>query len=206
MNPEQQLPPPPGGGNYDFIMNPGKPPKGGKGLGAVANNRFIMILVAIVGSAVVLMIAIALILNVFVGSKTNLADLVTITQTEQELIRVSKQSKYASDQAIRNAAMSTELTLETQKQEWLTFLAKYGQKVDDKRLALKKDTATDKRLTNAKQTSTYDSTYTLIMRSQLEAYGASLQDAYNNATNKQERTLLRRHYQQVQLLLKQWPS
>ena len=207
MNPEQSFPAPPSG-NYDFIMNPSKQPKPGKsgGLGSIGNNKFIMMIIFIVGAAVVLMIVVAVVINIFFGNKTNLVDLVTIAQTEQELIRVSAKGKQANDQVIKNASMSTFLVLETQKKEWLAFLIKYGEEVDDKRLNAKKDLTTDRKLTNAAQTSTFDSTYSLLMRSQLEAYGASLQEAHSHATSKTERALLSKHYQQVELLLKQWPS
>lgn len=203
MNPDQFAPPP---NNYDFIMSPGKPPKPKKGISSVTSNKFFMIILLIVGGTVTLMIVVAVLLNTFFGSKTNLADLVVLTQTQQEIIRVTAKGKQANDQVIKNAAMSTQLTMETHKKEWLKFLAKYGEEVDDKRLAAKKDTTTDARLKNATLTSTFDSAFTLIARSQVESYGAALQDAHNRATNATERAILARHYQQVELLLKQWPS
>jgi hypothetical protein len=204
MNPDQQFGPPPN--NYDFIMNPGKPPKTSKGISSVTNNKFFMMILLIVGGTVTLMIVVATMLNLFFGDKTNLTDIVAITQSEQEIIRVSTKGKQANDQVIKNAAMSTQLTLETHKKEWLAFLAKYGEEVDDKRLAAKKDLATDARLKNATLTSTFDSAFTLIMRSQVESYGASLQDAHSRATSKTQRAMLAKQYQQVELLLKQWPS
>ncbi len=194
--------------NYDFIMSPTRAPKvSGSGDAKDAiKSPFVIKLLFIIGGTIAVMIAAAVLLNVFLGNKTNVEDLVAIAQRGQEIIRISGEGDTAADQTIRNAAMNTHLGLETQKQQWLIFLAKYGRKVNDEELALKKDKKTDNKLKAARQTSTFDSTFTLLMRSQLEDYGNALKSAYKGATNKQERTLLNSHYGQVQLLLKQWPQ
>lgn len=204
MNPDQPgLPPPPPTNHYDFIINPQQQPK--RSLSGISNNPFIMRLVIIIGGAV-LMIVIALVVNLFFGSKTNVDDLVALTQNQQEIIRVSSQSKDATDQAIKNAAINTEVSLTTQQKEWLAFLNKHGRKVEAKELALKKDAETDKKLTSAKQTSTFDEAYVAILRAQLEAYKNALDAAFAGATNQEEKDLLKKHYTGVELLLQQWPK
>lgn len=193
------------GNNYDFIMSASKPPKAPIG-GGITKDPLIMKLLLIIGGAVGFMIIAAVGVNLFLSSKTNLDDLVAIAQTEQEVVRVSVEGKNANSQPIKNAAMSTQLSVKSQQQAWLTFLQKYRRKVKAEELALKKSTKTDQQLTAAQQTSTFDTTYTTVMRSQLDAYAAQLKQAYSGATNKQERTLLNSQYQGVQLLLKQWPE
>src|SRR5882672_4390605 len=118
MNPEQfnaPAPPPPASNPYDFITTPaGKPPKSGR-LPA-AGNPFVMKLVVIVGGAIILVVVLAIVVNVLFGSKTNVGDLVTLTQAEQEIARVSNQNTTASDQVVAGAAVSTHLTILTQQQ------------------------------------------------------------------------------------------
>lgn len=204
MNPEQPSAPIPGSGNYDFIINPQKPSR--RLLGGISNNPLIMKIVFVAVGAVVLIIIIAVVANILFGTKTNISGLVAITQTEQELVRLSGQSKDATAQAIKNAAVNTEVSIKSQQKQWLAFLDKQGRKVETAELAIKKNDETDKKLTTAKQTSTFDETYTLIMRSQLETYAGALESARNAATSAQERKLLETHQQQVDLLLMQWPT
>jgi hypothetical protein len=191
--------------NYDFIMNPQKAPKP-KLSGGVAGNPFILKLIFVVGGAVAVMIVVAVAINLFFNKKGNVESLVAITQTEQELVRLSTQGGGATGQTVKNAAINTQLSLRTQQKSWQAFLGKRGRDVPQKELDLKKNETTDKTLRAAKQTSTFDSAYTTIMRSQLETYAGDLKAAYITATTNQEKLLLDTHYQQVGLLLKQWPE
>ncbi len=204
MQPDQSAAPTPAP-NYDFILGPDQKPKRVIG-GGIAGNSFIIKLVVIIGGAVLLMIVGALVVNLLFGDKTKLGDIISLTATEQELIRISTEGKEANDQPIRNAAMNTQLSVKSHQQDWFSFLALYGQKVAPEQLVLKKNAATDKRLASAKQTSTFDPTYTTVMRSQLETYAAAIKTAYNGATSKTERDLLDTQYTDVRLLLEQWPQ
>ena len=191
--------------NYDFILSPQQTPKRGLG-GGLFKNDLIVKLIFLVGSAVVLMIIVAVALNLFFSNKTNLGDLISLTAAEQEIVRVSAEGKLAVDQPIKNAAMNTQLSITSHQQDWFAFLGTYNTKVTPKQLILKKDTATDRKLTLAKQNSTFDPTYTDIMRGQLESYAAAIKRAYMGAGNKTERALLDTHYTDVKLLLEQWPQ
>lgn len=196
---------PPPTNNYDFILNPQKPAKKSN-LGDVSSNPFIMKIAFILGGALVVMIILAVTVNLFFSKKTNLEVLVSLAQTEQEVVRISDMSNNATDQTVKNAAINTSVTIKTQQQEWVAFLAKHKRKVETKELSLKRNPATDNKLTLAKQTSTFDTAYTSVMRTQLQAYIAALKTTYQGATSKQERALLGEHYSEAQLLLKQWPS
>jgi hypothetical protein len=201
MEPQPGAPQP----NYDFIMNPDKPAKapligGGKG------DPFIFKLLFIIGGTVIVMIVLALLVNVVFGSKTNVESFVTLTESEQEIVRISGQSREAIDQNVLNAAINTKLTVKSHQQKWLAFLKLHRREVKPEELNLKKDTTTDTRLKNAVQTSTFDATYSSIMRTQLTAYAKSLRTTYNGTTDKLQRELLSKHYDDVQLLLKQWPE
>lgn len=203
MEPQPAAPQPTN--NYDFILNPEKSQKR-KFLGGLGGDTFITKVVFIVGGAIVLMVVLAVVVNLFFGSKTNLDTVVALTKTEQEIARLSAAGEDASNQEIKNSAINTQLVITSHQRSWLTFLGKRGREVKKEELNLGKDTSSDKRLETAKQTSTFDTTYNTLMRSGLTAYASSLKNAYQGASNKQERELLNKHYKDVQLLLKQWPS
>lgn len=209
MNPDQQFGVTPPPANYDFIVNPAQPPKksGGK-VSNIANNAFIMKLLVIIGGTVVLIIGVTVLVNVIFGNKTNYNDLIGITQTENELIRVSAMGAGSNSASVRNAAVNTRLTLISQQGQWLTYLAKFNHKVPAKQLALKKNTNTDKQLSAASAGSTFTVTYIGIMRKSLTDYAGELKTAYTNAApaSKVRRSMLNEDYKQVVLLLQQWPT
>lgn len=208
MNPDQfnaPAPPPPASNPYDFITTGGKPPKSGRL--PSTSNPFVAKLIVLVGGAVVVMIVVTLVVNLLFGSKTNLNDLVSLAQTEQEIARVTNQTQQtATDQTVAGAAISTRLTLLTQQQGVLTYLSTHRHKVGAKDLGLKKNITTDKRLVQAQATSTFDIVFTQIMRGQLQDYATSLQTASDSSSSKMVKTFLTTDYNQVQMLLKQWPS
>ena len=205
MDPQQQpLAPYPSADNnpYQFIMEPPKKQKP-KGMGS---SPFIMKLVFIIGGAVALLIGGAIIINTLFAPTTNIADIVAITQAEQEIVRIAAQGSSGADDSTRNAAISTQLALTTQQQIWLSFLTQHKHKVPVKELGLKKNSTTDSQLAQARATSTFDGTYKTILRNQLEAYAIQLKDAADNAGEVQEKATLTAHYSQVQLLLQQVPE
>jgi hypothetical protein len=202
---DPQPPVAPSSGNpYQFITDPVKPPR--RPFLAFGGGSFIMKLAIIIGGAVVLMIGATVIMNTFFGDKTNLEGLVGLTQNETELALLSQKSTYAEDQAVKGAAANTGLTAESHKRQWITFLATHGREVSSKELVLKHDATIDKALISAQQASTFDVTFTEAMRGQLDNYAKALQTATEHATSDQELSILKMQYDQVQLLLKQWPQ
>jgi hypothetical protein len=196
------------GDPYRFIMEapPKKPKAIAKLPGSIGNNPFIMRLIFFIGGAIVLLVAVAIVINIFFGSKTNVEDLVSLAATQQEIVRVSSQGSYATGQSVKNAAISTKASITTQQQALTTYLSQHGRVVSPVELALKHSAATDKELTKARATSTFDLTFSQHMRSQLQSYAAEMKTAYNNATGKKEKALLAQDYKDVGLLLDQWPD
>lgn len=190
--------------NYDFILNPQKPQK--KLFGGMGGDTFIAKVAFIVGGAIIIMVVGALLVNLIFGSKTNLETLVSLAKTEQEIGRLSDMGKDAVEQQIKNAAINTDLVVTSHQRSWLTFVEKRGREVKSEELNLGKDSSSDRKLTLAKQTSTFDPTYTTLMRASLTDYAKDLKQAYQGATNKQEKLLLDAQYKDVVLLLKQWPA
>lgn len=145
--------------------------------------------------------------NVFLADKTNVNDLVTVAQYQTEIIRLSdEKDTFVTAQSVKNAAITTTLAINTQKQENIEFLRLHNRKLPPAEAKLKKDPATDKQLTLAKETSTYDSTYTKVMREILAQYSRALTTARENSISNTENAMLSKHYDQTQTLLKQWPA
>jgi hypothetical protein len=209
MDPQQQQPlgpyPPAGNNPYQFIMEPPKKQKG-SGKFSLGDNPFIMRLIMISGGAIALIIATTVVLNLFFAPKTSVDDIVSIAQTEQEIIRIATQGQTASSSSIKDASINTQLAVTSQQQTWLNFLAQHKRKVPLKELNLKKNTTTDTQFTQARATSTFDGTFKTTLRAQLEAYNILLKDAADKATSENEKTTLLSHYNQILLLLQQLPQ
>lgn len=199
-------PPQPSGGmtpNYDFIVNPTKPKKPGFSLG---KDPFITKVVFILGGAVVLMVVIWLVVTLAFNSSSNTATLVSLSQRGEEIVRIGALGTDAGSQAVKNAAMNTQVSVKSQQVKLLADLKANGRELKSAELALKKDASTDTRLQQAKQTNTFDKTYSEVMRAQLTAYAGELKTAFDNESNSPRRQALATHYNDVQLLLTSWPE
>lgn len=207
MDPQQQYPS--GNSPYDFILNPPKSPKKNflSGLPG-GENPFMQKLVLLISGAVLLMIVLAIMISVFTSSRsTDTKRLVDIAQTQAEIIRVADQGvTSASQQNVKNLAITAKFSVRTQQNQLITYLAKQGTKVNAEQLTLKRNASTDQKFTLAKQTSTFDTVFSQTMQTELQAYASSLKSAFDQATGKNQRALLSDDYTQVQLLISQVPS
>lgn len=203
MEPTPAAPPP--GNDYNFIMDPEKPKKKGL-MDDSSGNSFIAKIVLLVGGAVALIIVLTVGVNLIFGGRSNVELVVGLTQQQQEIVRLSAEGENALGQQIKNAAINTRLSIRSHQQSWTAFLGKKGRTVPPEELNLKKDTTTDNKLKLAEQTSTFDTTYTTVMRSELEDYAGLLKNTFDATTKKEDRQLLSLHYNEVQLLLEQWPG
>lgn len=193
---------------YDFIMNPGQPqPK--RAVDLNGKNGFLLKIGLIVGGVIILMIAVAIAMNMFAGNKTNTEDLKLLAQTQQEIVRVSASAQTGSgirDQALKNFAANTQLTVASQQTQLVTYLAQNDAKMNNKQLGLKKSSETDTTLKQAQATSTYDIAFKQVIKSSLTNYANEIQTNYNNATATDVRSYLKKSYDQTQLLLQQLPG
>jgi hypothetical protein len=204
MQPEQPTTPVSGDTNYDFIINPQQDTKRGI-LSSAGKDPFITKIAILLGGTVLVLGVLAFVINLIFGGKTNINTITALTQTQQEIVRLSTLEKDAVDQTVKNAAVNTNVTLTSHQQKWLAYLETHGTKLKSEQLALKRDSKTDNRLELAIQTSTFDATYTTVIRTQLTTYANDLKAAYNGKSTKQQRALLNAQYRDVALLLKQWP-
>ncbi len=202
MNPQQDYLGP-NHNPYDFIMNPGKPPK--KGFSAGLPPLALKILL-VLGGVFLVMVLVAIVLSFGSSKSIGKAELIGLAQTQQEIIRISDEGASAAvQQTTKNLATTAVLAIQTQQTQLLTLLEKNGIKTDDKQLALKQDANTDLKFKEATATSTFDTTFSQVIEEQLRAYAVTLQAYYNKTGSKSQRDMFGTDYTQAQLLLSQVP-
>jgi hypothetical protein len=196
---------------YDFIMNPGTPPKKSPlalKVDPSSPKGFLFKIGLIVGGVVVFMIIAAVVVNMLTGDKTNTADITALAQTQAEIVRVSGKanSSTVTNQSLRNFATNTTLTMATQQTKTVALLQTKGIKMNVKKLSLKKDVNIDTELQAASSSNSFDSVFAQIMTKQLNSYTDDLQTYYKNASSNDIKKLLQEDYNQLQLLKTQLPS
>jgi predicted outer membrane protein len=189
--------------NYDFIMNPGTPPRKSMfGGGSSLAMRVLMV----VGGVFVLMIIAAVLLQVIGGggAKFNKGAMLSVVQDQAEIVRLGDRGvKDSTSQAIKNFAITTSLSIKTEQAVLLKYLAENGYKPNDKTLVFKQSAATDTQLDEAKSSSTFDTAYAGIMKQSLEAYKQDLTTAYNSAKSDSTKSVLKVRYSAADTLLVQ---
>jgi hypothetical protein len=204
MNPEQ-YPGSPQHNPYDFIVNPAQPKK--TRLLPGGNNPLVKKLAVIVGCVIIVAIVLGVGASLLGGKKTNTAELFSLAQTQHEIVRVATLGvSRATDQSAKNLAINTELSVATQQQQLVDFLAKHGRGTKDKELALTQNAATDRQLMQAQQTSTFDLAFAQIMQNQIQAYASTIKHLHATSTSTSAKALLNTDYIQTQLLLSQVPA
>jgi hypothetical protein len=206
MDPYQQNqggPQPPQGNPYEFILNPEKnKPKRRLGLGS-GKNRLVMLLIFIVSGVVIFMILVTVLLNAFAPEKIGKAEFMSLAQTQNELIRISGQaSGVARQQVTKNLATTIQYTMKTQQNKVVSAI---GEKVGRKELSLKQKATSDQQLASAKQTSTYDKTFTKLIGTELTSYANEVRTLFDKAATDKDRDLMSDFYAQTQLLIAQVP-
>lgn len=192
---------------YDFIVSPGGPPKKSLLPSLGGQSSFTQKLIFIIGGAFVLIILMWIIGNILGGSGTNTADLTKLVQQQEEIARVSAEGAEGTSRTdIRNAATNTKLSVTSQQQEVLVFLAGQGTEIKEDQQKALENAATDELLETAKTNNTFDTTFIETMQSYLNDYSAAIQTAFDNASDETEQELLRSHFEQVKLLLEQLPK
>lgn len=199
-------PTPPGQNPYDFIVNPGKPPRRNLFGGGASKVQRMAVLAA--GAAVVLIIIIVIVNLIFGGGGGNAVADIKVAQDQTEIARVARLGVQQQDigQAAKNVAITAQLTLASDQQQLIDYLQKNGVKISDKELAALQDPQADQQLSTADANSTYDSTFLSIMQTDLSKYQQTLNTAYQGSKSIDLRQLLRGQYDNAGLLLEQIKS
>lgn len=157
---------------YAFFMEPGKAPKKNL-LGGSSNKKLFIIAGAVVG----LLLLIVFLASLSAGGNKNAAQILTLAQTQQEVIRVAKDgSKNAQSTELKNFAATTITSVSSDQQQLLALFAKNGKKIKPKDLAGGKNPQTDQALAAALAANTYDSTFASTMNSELKTYAGQLKN------------------------------
>ena len=188
---------------YEFIMNPAKPPR--KPLLSGMAGGSLMTKIAVFGGGAVVLIMLIVVVSSVLGSRgSNLQPLVSAGQDQTELIRIATFGiDKAVDQRTKNSAISIRLSLLSDNQALVTYLANNGQKVDGKILGLKKDARTDTQLNQATAASNFDPVFMDVLQKQLTTYQRNLKTAYASTAGPKGKTLLNNEYKAAALLLTQ---
>jgi hypothetical protein len=192
------------GNQYDFIMNPGKPPKPPTKLLPSGNSTFQRAL--IFGGGVVFVIVLIIIIGSALsksGQKST-NDLVDVAQEQTELVRIATDGTInAKSQAAQNLASNVLASMTSAQTQTVAYLQDNHHKVGTKTLALKSDETATTTLTNAKEAGTYDSAFTSIIQQDLNTYATALKRAYDDKPGPKGKAMLNAQYAAAQLLNKQ---
>lgn len=181
-------------------MNPGKPSRRNLFAGSGTALR----IGVVVGGILLLIIIFAVLKSLFSGGDTSLPSLISVAQTQEAITQYTQNGlQNTVSQNAKNFAVAANLAVGSEQQQLLTYLQTNHHKVGNKTLALKTKQDTLTQLTNAATSSTYDSTFTDLMQTQLNDYATALKAAYAANPGPKGRTLLADDYKAVQLLDKQ---
>lgn len=188
-------------------MSPQAPKQRGLRLPGVKDPFISKLIILILGIVIGVVVIGVLVANFLGKTQVNVADLTAVAQTQQEIVRVATQGASTGTQPVtRNFAISVQLSLRTEQLQMVDYLKKQGTKLSTKTLTLKKNTTTDKQLTNASQTSTFDSTFVQIMQNSLVAYNTLLEQSLNRASGANEKKILNADIASANALLQMVPT
>lgn len=181
--------------NYDFIMNSPQPKKG---FGSMKQR----LLIVLVGGLVLLTIIIVVFAMLSGSGGSSVDNLTSLAQQQTEIARIADigVQKSTSD-ATKNLAYTTKLSLLSSQQQTVAFLAKKGKKLNEKTLALKKNSTTDQRLSDAESNNTFDETFTKLLNDELTSYRTAVQAEFKTSTNNAERLILQDSFNGTSLLI-----
>jgi hypothetical protein len=206
MNPQQLHQSPKPGSEYDFFMNPQKPPKQSPLTRYSSGNSLAVRLVVIVAIAFGVMILLSIVISAL-GGGNNKSNLIVVAQDQNELIRVAGLANTSganqSSQQTQNFAQSASLSISSDQTVLLNFMAAHVGKPNPHQLTATKDLTTDSALNNSIASSSFDSTFTSVMQKQLTNYQSALKTAYASSHSITEKQLLNNDYLNAALLLQQ---
>jgi hypothetical protein len=184
---------------YEFITNPGPPPK--KSLLPKVNSKKQRLIIAVAGAVVLLLIGLILLSLLNSGSAALKADYLKLLQQQTELIRVSDVGATKAKQSeAKNLAITAKLTLTSQQIETLKLAKSAGAETNPKFLTLGKNAQTDTQLTTAEQANQFDVTFVKTMLEGLQAYQQTLKKV-QDASDANTKATLSTYYSAVSSLI-----
>ncbi|HYF96866.1 MAG TPA: hypothetical protein VD947_02395 [Patescibacteria group bacterium] len=200
-NPSSQSTPPntpTGSGQYDFIMNPDKTPRGPMLSLGSTKQKILVVIVALI-SLIILYVVASNLLNSSANAQRDKLQQLAIAQTE--ILRVADEaSKKISNKDLLNQATSTQMSVESSKVQVVNALSKRGKKIKDKDLKSVKIAENDKILSDGEQNGRLDETYKKLLEQQLLDYRQRLKSVHESG-NKSEKEIASIADKQIDLLL-----
>lgn len=186
---------------YEFIMQGNQPVKKPMIPGTGGNSMKSRIILVVIGAFILIMGAIGV--NAIVNSgPDNKQQLLELAQQQTELIRVAEIGvKNSSGLQAKNLAITTELTLTTERNTLVAALKTQKVKVNDKTLKAKADSKTDRALTTAQQNNRFDEEFLKTIQEDLKEYQQNMKAAYNTTTNKKLREALKLQYANANIII-----
>lgn len=195
-----------GDGQYDFILNGNQKPKKSLIPLPQGNSRRQRVIVVLAGGVIFTFI-VAVILAIALSGGGSTKDLVAITQTQTEIVRVAEtNASKARGVTTRNFSETVALTMVSSKQQTLSYLSSKKTTVKPKELALGLNAKTDANLKSAEAAGRYDQELLTILEKSLADYRTQINTAYNKATTKSQKQLLQQLFEQVTTLIKNQPA
>ncbi|HSH17977.1 MAG TPA: hypothetical protein VK978_01200 [Candidatus Saccharimonadales bacterium] len=197
QNPNSYQAPQPGNDGqspYDFFMEPGNSPRQSMSPGKK--------MALIVGAAVALLAGLAAMIALLAGTGSPQApQLVSVVQSQQEIVRVASEGREnVQAENLKNFSVTASTAVASQQAELTGLLAKQDIEIDKDQIELGKKPQTDQALTAALSSSTYDTTYTSIMQTELNTYEKRLEEATAASVSEGDRALLQKYTVGAQLL------
>lgn len=185
MQPENQQP------DYNFILDPQQPKKGGLLAGANKTKRMV---IAAAGGLFLLTMFLVLFSLILGGGGENKRLALRLAQQHTELTRVAEiGEEKARGQAAKNLATTTLLTLQSSQPEILAIAGD----VDEKLLAGGQDAETDEVLTAAEQRSQFDEVFTEVLEEGITAYRNDLDTAFSSSSSSKNKEVYSKIYRQL---------
>lgn len=189
---------------YEFITNPGQPPR--RRFNLLPSGAGLPLRIAIVGGALLVLLILFVIIKGLVSGGGNTDALVNVARQQQQIIHLvdnTDQQQTPLSAANQNFAVTAQATLTSAQSQLVTYLANNGHKVKPKTLELTVSATLDEQLKTAAGNSTYNATFKEIMQNQLQDYQQALRTAYAQTSGPKGRKLLSDQFNGSKLLLQQ---
>jgi hypothetical protein len=190
---------------YDFILNPQKPPK--QPLKIFKGNGMVQRAVIVGAGLVFLIVSIVFIMS-FLNRTSNAQaqKLIELAQTQQEILRVAETADdKINDSELNRTRLITLITTRSAIKDTAEALGKRGKKADEKLIAKGQNPNNDKILTDAEQNSRFTEAYEALFKQQLDSYLLQIKSVHDSGSASEKESLAAL-YEQVQILKEELSS
>lgn len=184
---------------YDFITNPGTPPKKSMLGGGSAKKRLFIVAIGALVFIILAMVIMSLLSAAGSGSTNALK---TLVAEQEEIIRISELgTKSAQSSEARALAITTNLSVITHQKELISYLESKDTKLSKEEIAAEKDGKTDDAFQDATTNNRFDEVFTETLQRKLATYTNLLESTHKDTSNETAKNLLKTSYASASALL-----